>query len=350
MAGKPPSELVAAFAADTLSMSTKELAKKYGKASSTIGEWRQYCREAGMEIGYGTGEATVKKPFLEGVSADEEDQETPIEEIWKYAIARQKKAETRVDALRSQVIELPNEPFALAMLSDTHFGSDNADYETALRDAKTVAATPGMYGLFNGDGSDNWIVGRLVGQGMNQGMTISTEMRMLFNWLEILGDSLLIVVSGNHDNWTYILTGQDHLKNALKNYRLLYDPHEVVWKMRCGPAEWLCKARHQWRGSSIFNDTHGIQVGWERGDDPFDIGIGGHTHTGTFITPFARHRKLRWAVQLGTYKKVDGYARSKGFRSTEGLGCGALVFHPNGRIQPCYDLETAADFLEFWRQ
>jgi hypothetical protein len=328
-------------------MKTPELTRKYGKARSTIGEWRAYCRDQGHEIGYGTGEATVNEPSVFGVTTNDEVE--TVRELWDRAKAYQKKVEERIALRKNQAIELPNEPMALAFLSDVHFGSPNTDYENAEADALLIAATDGMYAEFHGDLGDNWIVpGKLTAQSRNQAMTLTDEGRMAVDWLEIIGESLLVVVAGNHDNWTYQLAGVDGLKNSLINRQVLYDAHEVVWNMRVGPSNFRLKSRHKWRGFSKFNHTHGIEVGWE--NDRFDIGIGGHTHTGTWCRPFGKDGKRRWAVVTGTYKLEDGYAKQLGMPATMGLGCGAMLFHPDGRTHWCDDLETAADFLAFWRQ
>lgn len=347
MAGRPPDDVIAAFVADTLTMKTPALAEKYGKGKSTIGEWRAHCRELGHNVGYGTGEATVSEPSIFGSTA--QDELDTVDELWERAKAHQQKVEARIALKKNQTIELPNEPMALAFLSDVHFGSPNTDYVRAQQDALLVAATEGMYAEFHGDLGDNWIVpGKLTAQSRNQSMTLTDEGRMAVDWLETIGESLLVVVAGNHDNWTYQLAGVDALKNSLVNRQVLYDAHEVVWKMQVGPSSWTLKSRHKWRGFSKFNHTHGIEVGWE--NDRFDIGVGGHTHTGTWCRPFGKDNKRRHAVVTGTYKLEDGYAKQLGMPATMGLGCGAMLFHPDGRTHWCDDLETAADFLAYWRQ
>lgn len=349
MPGRIPDETIVEFVTDTLSMTTRELGKKYNRAPSTIREWRAYARDQGYEIGYGTGEVVNKRPRIEGLTT--EDELISVEELWEQVERIQTIAEKRLVLRDSQSVQLPNAPCALALLSDLHFGSPNTDYRSAKRDAEIVRDTEGMYAEFHGDGVDNWIIGKLQGQSKNQPMTIDAEFRLFVNWIEMIGEKLLWVIPGNHENWSYILAGVDRVRAALAETRVLYDPHEVVLDLLVGPSLWTIKARHQWRNQrTVFNDTHGLQVGWERGDTDFDIGVGGHTHTGTFFTPFVRHRKRRLAALTGSYKVDDGYARKLGYRSTSGLGCGAIVFHPDGRTANFDNLETAADFLEFWRE
>jgi len=54
LAGRPPDELARQFAADTFSLTTHELAGKYGIAESTVRDWRLFCkRYLELEVGYG---------------------------------------------------------------------------------------------------------------------------------------------------------------------------------------------------------------------------------------------------------------------------------------------------------
>jgi hypothetical protein len=347
MAGRIPDDLLLEFVEDTLSMSTRELGEKYKRAQSTIREWRTYARGLGYGVGYGTGEVDNKRPEIEGVTADDE---VPIEKLWESAEKIQEITEKKLELRNTQFINLPNKPCAIALLSDIHFGSPNTDYKSAKRDAEIVRDTDGMWAEFHGDGVDNWIIGKLQAQSKNQPMTIDAEWRLFIDWIEMIGEKLLWCVPGNHENWAYMIAGVDRVKQALSGTRVLYDPYEVVVTLSVGPASWVIKTRHKWRyQTTVFNDSHGLQVGWERGDTDYDIGIGGHTHTGTFFTAFVRHRKRRLAAITGSYKVDDGYGRQLGVRSTSGLGSGAIVFHPNGKYAFFDDLEVAADFLEFWR-
>jgi transposase-like protein len=319
MAGRCPDDKAQVFAADTLELSTRELAKKYGIAISTIKDWRQDARERlGLEVGYGTGQESAELQ-IEGLGPGENR-----EEIWQKAFLAQERAEVVRQAKDERRITLPNEPCALVVLSDIHFGDPETDHKAARRDAEIVRDTEGMYALFNGDGVNNWIVEKLMSLQRSQALTFREEMTLFVDWLEILGDDLKVVIDGNHEHWTEKLAGIPLLATLLKGKKAIVD--------------------------AVFNPTHGQEVGWERGDDDYDIALGGHTHIGTLCRPFYRHNRKRWAVLTGTYKVGDGFGRSLGFPSPKGRGCGALLFHPDGRMLFVEDLETAAEFLAFWRQ
>lgn len=207
---------------------------------------------------------------------------------------------------------------------------------------------PSVYAEFHGDGCDNWINAKLAHLQRGQALQFDGEVRLFASWLQMLRDKWIAIVCGNHDNWTKKLSGFDQVRQALDGARVLYDSNEVCFTLVHGDNRHNIKLRHKWKYSSIFNSTHAIEVGWQRGGFDFDIGIGGHTHVGTFDRPFYRHNKRRHAVLTGTYKVLgSGFGREIGAPPAQDSGCGASIFYPDGRYLFFEDLRTAADFLGF---
>lgn len=273
------------------------------------------------------------------------------DELWQGVITRQVKHSERVIKARSaQRIKIRDTlPFAIAELSDLHIGSPDTDYKTLKSDAEIIRDTPGLYSIFTGDGINNWIITKLQGLQRGEVLTFDEEVQLLAAWLDILSGKMLAVVSGNHENWTQMLSGFDLIRGSLRGAKCLYDPNEVVFDLVWGQNSLVFKVRHSWRSSSIYNATHGIETGWERGGVKFDIGIGAHTHIATVCRPFYRHGKKRLAVLTGTYKMDDSYGREIGAAKSQGRGCGALLFYPDGRTLFFDELETCADFLTWLR-
>jgi len=287
------------------------------------------------------------QPKIEGLT--NEDEEYAPDELWQAAFKAQLRT-TQVAEKRGRrkiTIPQPKRPFALAFLSDLHLGNASTDYQTLKHDVDLIAETPRMWSGFHGDGIDNWIVGKLAGLQRGQPIPFDAEVQLLTTVLETLEGKLLWVVAGNHDNWTVKLAGIDRIKEALRGTRVLYDRYEVAFDLMYGERSIAFKVRHQWKYSSIFNATHGIEVGWQRGDTDFDIGLGGHTHIGTLCRPFIRHGRRRYAILTGTYKVDGDYGRELGLPTPTGRGSGAMVFWPDGRRLFCESVQTAADFLRY---
>jgi hypothetical protein len=301
------------------------------------------------DYGAGGDDDERDAPTVYGDTLAEEDSATDADALWRAAFAAQTQALAAVERKRNQAIILPNEPVAIAFLSDLHFGSAGTDYEAAKRDAERIRDTPGMYAVFHGDGLDNWLIGKLQGLQRNQAVSYDAELRLFAAWLTLLRDKLLVVVSGNHDLWTHKLAGLDLIANLLRGVRCLYDRHQSVFTLRHASTDRRVVVRHKWRYGSIYNPTHGLEVGWDRGDINYDWAIGGHTHIATLCRAFYRHNAKRYAILTGTYKKVDAFGEELGVASSKDRGCGAMVLHPDGRQFWTEDLETAALFMEFLR-
>jgi hypothetical protein len=273
----------------------------------------------------------------------------PPDKLWQAAIEAQVSVFKKLEKRRNQVIKL-DPPCGWALLSDPHFGSAFTDYISLKQDAEIIRDTPDFHAGYHGDGVDNWIVGKLQGLQRGQAMPFDAEWQLFYDFINMLRGKLRYVVAGNHDNWTLKVAGFDRVREALRGTEVLYHTDEVLFTLKVGPQDYRVKVRHKWRGSSIFNVTHAIEVGWERGGDDFDIGIGGHTHQGTFHRPFARHGQIRHAVLTGTYKVEDGYGTEKGFAKPVGRGCGAFLFDKSGELHFEDDLKKAADYLDYLRR
>lgn len=269
------------------------------------------------------------------------------ESLWQDAFKAQLRAERQARRRANQTITVPepDRPFALAYLSDLHIGSAGTDYRAMRADAELIRDTPRLWCGYHGDGINNWVVSKLAHLQRDEVMPLDAEIALFADWLRMIGPSLLWVVAGNHDNWTRKLAGIDLLRGLLDGVRVLYDRFEVTFRLVWGAHELRYKVRHKWRYNSVFNVTHSIEVGWQRGSTDFDVGIGGHTHIGTVCRPFWRHGRERYAVLTGTYKVDDPYQREQGWPTPMFRGCGAHVFWKDG-LTFCHCLEDARELLE----
>jgi predicted MPP superfamily phosphohydrolase len=296
------------------------------------------------------GQLTLKfdTPQISGVSASTDTRE--FEELVAIGQKAYNMVKQQAVAKKSQQIDLGKLPTGIAFLSDLHFGNAGTDYESILTDTNLINDTPGMYAAFHGDGIDNWIVGKLQAIQRGQAFSHADEISLFRSWLRKIHQKLLLVVSGNHDNWTKKISGLDLIPELLGETHVLYDPFESRVTVRCGTGAWDVLIRHQWKYSSIFNPTHGIEVGHDRMTNTFDIGVGGHTHIGTLMRPFFRHGKTKLAVLTGAYKRFDSFSKEIGYAETVSSGCGAIIFFPDGRLWYSPDLKAACDYLTYLRK
>jgi hypothetical protein len=293
-------------------------------------------------------EAAVEFPIIRAVDPNKYDP-AQADKMWEAAATAHDDYKQTADHRKKQYIHLESKPTGIAFLSDLHIGNIGTDYSAILKDTMLIRDTPGMYAAFHGDGIDNWIVSKLQGLQRNQAVSFHAEIAMFRRWLELIHEKLLLVVSGNHDNWTTKLSGIDIIPSLLGQTHVIYDPFEAQVTITCGSAHWETLVRHKWKHSSIFNPTHGIEVGFDRLTAPFDIGVGGHTHIGTLLRPFIKHGKERLAVLTGAYKRIDAFSKEIGYAETASTGCGAIIFLPDGRLWYNSDLKLACEYLTYLR-
>lgn len=289
----------------------------------------------------------MKSPKIFGVTNHES---YVIQDIWNIAEKNFYLNEEKNKKRNQQIIEFPNEPIAIALLSDLHIGNSNTDYKQLRKDAEIIQKTDGMYAIFHGDGIDNWIVPKLMQ--LQRGQTVNFEQELLLfeSWMNMILTKLIVVVAGNHDNWTFSLSGIDVVKELLKHTTVLYDRDEVRTTIKVGDKKWEFCIRHKWLGSSIYNPTHGIER-YSRMGATFDVGIGGHTHIASLSREFiSNDNRQCFAIITGTYKKYDGFARQLGLPQCPHSGSGAIILNPNGTMLWIRSLEEASQYITFLRK
>jgi hypothetical protein len=303
--------------------------------------------EAARDRALAEPEPVDDAPIVEGLTT--EYAEWTADELWSAAFAAQDRAAKREQARADQSITVPGvRAFAIAYTSDWHIGDARTNYRQLKTDLETIRDTDRMWAEYHGDGWNNWIVGKLAGLQRGEPIPFDAEVQLFAEAVGLCRGKWLWAIPGNHDNWSKLLAGIDKVRDVFAGCRVLYDPDEIVFALKWNGHQLTYKARHKWRYSSIYNATHGIEAGWQRGDVAFDIGLGGHTHRGTYCRPFTAHGRRRFAVLTGTYETTSEYGRELGFAPTDGMGSGAHVFYPDGRCPAFFeDVQTAADFLRW---
>ena len=314
------------------------------------GVQRVKCKECGYPTYLLMSGKLKRKPVVSGVTAKDKVQKDFVRDVLPELKKIGKAAKAANKAEDNQTITMPEGPFAIAMMSDVHGGA-KADYEAIERDVNAVRDTEDMYAILAGDLTDNFIIGKLNAIQKDQHTVFSDEVLFIQWFISNLRDSLIAFVSGNHDNWTKKLTARDHLKELLGDAPALFDNHQVRFSLKQnGEVEkWL--VRHKFKYSSVFNATHGMQVTWDRGEKPFDVVLGGHTHIASLCNEFLKHDKKRYAVLLGTYKLRDEFGLEHGFPKTHSAtaGSGVFVYDGYGDKYWCDTIQKGQKLLEYFK-
>ena len=246
----------------------------------------------------------------------EEDEETFVARMVSVATAHVQKAAAQRHA-RLRIAS--KTPVAISLLSDAHVSPHGTDLAALLEYADFVAATPGVYALGMGDLLDNPIKHR----GGNVGQ-IADDLRFLDLLVARFRGKLLGTTSGNHDDWSKVLAGVDHLLALAKRHKIHYAPDELLWVVEIvNPddaddvtATYRVHTRHQWRRGSALNPCHACWTWWQEDGmnwDGFpDVLAIGHNHVSAVESRQFESRDM-WAIRPGTFQKDSSFARAKGY-------------------------------------
>lgn len=247
-----------------------------------------------------------------------------------------------------QTIRVPVEgPYGLCWLGDPHLDDNYCDLELLEEHAAICRRTPALFGCNGGDSINNW-VGRLERLYGEQSATVS-EGWELVNWLlNDLGINWLIWLLGNHDTWNFGKTIFDKM-NA---QGVLMRDWDAKLKLVSPTGEAAVWARHDFKGTSIYNEMHGLKRAAMM-QEHADIYAAFHRHTWGVSQGELADGRDYCLIRARGYKMDDDYALKSGFVQQESGQSVVTVIQPRAGQRPLVhafkDVETGADFLTFLR-
>jgi hypothetical protein len=284
------------------------------------GGWAQLVREGTATIRPVTDYTAPEGPTLVEVFAPEASAEEPEDAFLARMLGTATRSIEKAKAQRHARIRIASEgPVCLTLLSDAHISATGTDLGALLEYADFIASTPQVYALGMGDLLDNPIKhkGGNVGQ-------MADDLRFLDLLVGRFRGKLLGTTSGNHDDWSKVLAGTDHLLTLAKRHRIHYAPDELLWDVEIVDptdpehvtAHYRIFTRHQWRRGSALNPCHACWTWWQEEGmnwDGFpDVLAIGHNHVAAVESRQFEMRDM-WAVRPGTFQKDSAFARAKGY-------------------------------------
>lgn len=245
---------------------------------------------------------------------------------------------------QTQTLTFPGNYAVLVFLADQHIGSAGTDYPRLFEEAAAIASTPGMYAFTLGDIIDNFVKVKLAHVRFKTRASIPDEAVAAKAYLDILARKLVASVEGNHERWTEILTGVDMFRDTLAGISpdCLFDCDDCRVTVKVGRHTWRLRLRHDWAGGSIWNLTHGIERA-AKFDGDFDVGIGAHTHRSGVARGFDNAGAGGMAILCGSYKRIDPFARNRGFhRANQSTAVSLLLDGIGGGMVGFESLDLAA--------
>ena len=335
-------------------MPIADIGKRLGRTESSVGSKIRYeqkyknepKKNSGStpsnleEVSYSFENAALKHQLKEMAGKLEEIKSTvSIEEEWadefdgpsEWARAERKGVSNiRKAQKRGKFnVSFDSGPIAISVISDQHIAPNTAcDFVRMKEDAELIRNTPGFYAVFGGDGVDNHIKHRsaMIGSRTNP----DEQWRLFDYYLQLFGDKILAVISGNHDAWTAQIGGVDYLSKLAEKNKICYAPAEARLNINVAGQEYKMVVRHQTgRFNSSLNQTHAVKRFYEYGEETFDIGVIGHHHEAA-VEMFIRHGLKRYAARPGSYQISSPYSHQYGFANAIPT-CPTFILFPKER-------------------
>ena len=226
-------------------------------------------------------------------------------------------------------------PIAISVISDQHIApGSTCDFERLREDAELIRDTPGFYAVFGGDGVDNHIKHRSAL--IHAQSSPDQQWKLFDHYLQLFGDKILTIISGNHDAWSAQIGGVDFLGEIAKQNKICYAPAEARLNISVAGQEYKMMVRHQsGRFNSSLNQTHAVKRHYEYGTDLFDIGVICHHHEAA-CEAFIRHGLKRYAARPGSYQILSPYAHQYGY-SRAIPTCPTFILFPKERRMIGFD-------------
>ena len=242
-------------------------------------------------------------------------------------------------------------PIGLAFVGDPHVDDNGTDIELLEQHLAIINKHDALLPLGIGDYSNNWVgrLARLYGQ---QSLS-AAEAWVLVEWL-VREVDWLVLISGNHDAWS---GDGDPIKWMAKAARVQYESNGARLGLTLPSGRVIrVNARHDFRGKSAWNTSHGIakaaQLGWRD-----HILTAGHTHvSGIQVVRDPMSGLISHCLRIGSYKRIDRYADELGLPNQTFTICPVVVVRPqfadddNRLLTTFFEPEIAADFLAFLRK
>jgi hypothetical protein len=290
----------------------------------------------------------MDEPELTAVAGIRADDEFPDpDEVYERACEEWRRSEEAQARRERQKLVFDHGPVGLAFVGDQHLGGRGVNVPRCFAEAELIARTPGLWAVVLGDVIDNFIWSSLLSVRLETTMSIPEEWALVRRYLGVLGPRLVLSVGGNHDQWTTRLAGVDYFREAVAevNPDCIYDRDDARVEVRVGEIPFYGRIRHRWKGSSIYNPTHGIERA-AKWDQDFQWGVGAHTHQAGVVRSFNNGGIGGMAAQVGSYKVVDPYARRLGFPKSNQSTAVVIVFDDETRSMTGFDnLHVAARFM-----
>lgn len=242
-------------------------------------------------------------------------------------------------------------PYALMFFGDPHLDDDGCNLSLFKAHAELSATTPHLYAVNIGDTTNNW-TGRLARLWADQDTSAETARQIARHYLVDSGIPWFLWLHGNHDLWDGPV-GKEFFSGVCPEFVAMEDWQAKVTLVSPNGHELRLWAQHNFKGSSIWNNMHGLERAAQM-QDWAHIYVSGHHHDAGYRqgeNPFRRF--VYNLLRVRGYKFDDSYADHHGFGEYQHGAAAVAVIDPDANklnAVTCFlDPHEGADFLAWKR-
>lgn len=267
------------------------------------------------------------------------DVDEPVEDLIARRAAYARRAATRRAAETWLPLEVPEAgPFGVMWFGDPHLDDDFCDWDTLLQHVELCKTVSGIYGASIGDATNNW-VGRLMRLYADQNMTKGDARRVAKWFLKDCGVNWLLWLIGNHDEWNE----GEAILGLIADGATYLPSWEARIELRAGGERWRVHCAHDFKGSSIWNPTHGPLRKAMMTGGLAELYVCGHRHTwAQQCVELEERGGVAHAVRVRGYKRHDHHAVVNGFPQGR-VGAAVLTIFDPTASSPAGRVLTFAD-------
>lgn len=276
-----------------------------------------------------------------------QDTELDEETIFSKALAQYSHSVLLDARQHDQIVQVDFSPCCVVYVADHHFGNPGTDVGRIFAEADIITAMPQTIVATVGDLFDNFILEKMRHVRFDTTITLQEEFVLGKRYLQKIAPHWRLAVDGNHDLWTWLLTGINWQRETMRQIAplVLHDTYDCRVTLRVKDVDFPGRIRHSWRGRSELNDTHGIEKA-ARFDQDFVWGVGAHTHRSGVVRSFNNAGCNGMAGLCGSYKRIDSYARQNGYPKANNSTAIAIIFDAETNSMTGFDsLDMAAKVM-----
>lgn len=231
-------------------------------------------------------------------------------------------------------------------IGDIHLGHEGVDYTTAEYHAKLCGSSEYVLAYNIGDSIDNFIKASILSAIINQTTTPVQQIKLLQQYLNFFNGTMVLMISGNHSDWSTKLTGLDWLEGFTQQNKIAYSPNEFNITFNLCGIVYKFKFRHKYKFSSHMNPTHKTKQMLRNSEYIFDVGCVAHDHEVAMEMSYM-YGEPKMHIRCGSYKVADPFAKEIGYNNSKSVLPCFITSPFEKKIIPFWDLKEGIKYVEF---